>query len=204
MSSPEGSVQVSSTGRLEAFSDGVFAIAITLLVLELHVPEDTGHLLQSLLALGWSYGAYVVSALLIGLIWANHHAMFERIERADRPLQFLNTLLLMNVAFLPFVTAVLAAALRTGEGQAVAAVAYGLTLTVGGVFFNGIWSYARRRALLGAGTTDSAARSIERRFLVGPALYALATLIAAFIPVLGLVIFAGMILFYWLPVPGQR
>jgi uncharacterized membrane protein len=110
------------TGRVEAFSDGVFAIAITLLVLEIRVPEDTAHLLRELGNLWSSYLAYVISFLLIGLIWANHHVMFEHIRRTDRMLLFLNTLLLMNVAFLPFVTAVLAAALRAGDGQRVAVV----------------------------------------------------------------------------------
>ena len=192
------------TGRVEAFSDGVFAIAITLLVLEIRVPEDTSHLLQSLLELGWSYVAYVVSFLLIGLIWTNHHVMFERITHADRGLLFLNTLLLMDVAFLPFVTAVLAAAFRSGEGEPVAAAAYGATLTIGGVFFNAIWAYARRRSLLTSGTSDEEARRIGRRFLLGPALYAVATAVAAVLPLLATVLFAGLILLYWLPVPGHR
>jgi uncharacterized membrane protein len=110
----------------------------------------------------------------------------------------------MNVAFLPFVTAVLATALRNGEGAAVAAVAYGLTLTVGGLFFNGIWLVARRRGLLSAGTSEEEARRIGRRFLLGPALYAVATVLAAFLPVVALVLFAGLILFYWLPPVRSR
>jgi uncharacterized membrane protein len=189
------------TGRVEAFSDGIFAIAITLLVLEIRVPEDTAHLLRELGNLWSSYLAYVISFLLIGLIWANHHVMFEHIRRTDRMLLFLNTLLLMNVAFLPFVTAVLAAALRAGDGQRVAVVFYGLALVVGGVFFNAIWEYARRgHRLLRPSLSPRNARVVSRRFLLGPTLYAVGTVLGALLPVLGIVVFAGLILFYWLPV----
>jgi uncharacterized membrane protein len=193
--SPQG------TSLLEAFSDGVFAIAITLLVLEIRVPEDTSHLLRELLDLWSSYLAYVISFLLIGLVWANHHVMFEHIRRSDRALLFLNTLLLMNVAFLPFTTAVLAAALRNGQGLRVAVVVYGLALVVGGVFFNAIWEYARHEhQLLGESIDPTGARAVSRRFLLGPALYAVGSALGALLPVLGLGIFAGLILFYWLPV----
>jgi uncharacterized membrane protein len=189
------------TSRVEAFSDGVFAIAITLLVLEIRVPEDTAHLLRELVDLWSSYLAYVISFLLIGLIWANHHVMFDHIRRADRTLLFLNTLLLMNVAFLPFTTAVLAAALRSGQGLRVAVVVYGLALVIGGVFFNAIWEYARHEhQLLGDSIDPAGARTVSRRFLLGPALYALASVLGAILPVLGIAMFAGLILFYWLPV----
>src|SRR5262245_47203104 len=103
--------------RLVFFSDAVFAIAITLLVLEIRPPRDTRHLLHGLLALWPSYLSYAATFLLIGQVWANHHVMFDHIRRADRTILFLNTLLLMDIAFLPFAAAVLASALRTGHGQ---------------------------------------------------------------------------------------
>lgn len=193
------------TTRLEAFSDGVFAIAITLLVIEIQPPEDTAHLQRYLVDLWPSYLAYVISFLLIGLVWANHHAMFDYITTADRPLLFLNTLLMMNVAFLPFVAAVLAASFRSGEGQRTAVVLYGATLVVGGIFFNAIWQYARRgHGLLGPNIAPAQARAVGRRFLLGPILYALGTVLGAVLPVLGVAVYALLILFYWLPGTSKR
>lgn len=189
------------TFRIEAFSDGVFAIAITLLALEIKPPEDTAHLARQLAELWPSYTAYVISFLLIGLVWANHHTMFEHIRRGDRVLLFLNTLLLMNVAFLPFVTSVIALALRTGDGQRTAVVLYGSTLVVGGVFFNAVWAWARRgHRLLDPDLSATSARRIGRGFLAGPVLYLVGTLLGAAIPLAGLVVFAALILVYWLPV----
>jgi Endosomal/lysosomal potassium channel TMEM175 len=108
--------------RIVAFSDGVIAIAVTLLVLEIRPPEDFGHLPQGLAALWPSYLAYVVTFMLIGQIWANHHVMFDHIRSADRLVLFLNTVLLMDIAFLPFAASVLAEALRQGHGQRTAVV----------------------------------------------------------------------------------
>lgn len=188
------------TSRLEAFSDGVFAIAATLLVIEIHVPQDTDHLAHALLELWPSYLAYVISFILVALVWANHHVMLDRIRAADRMLLFLNTLLLMNVASLPFVAALLAAAYRNGSGQRPAVVAYGLVLVIGGLFFNAIWEHARRRpALLRPDVKPAQARTVSRSFLLGPALYAIATAIAAAVPALGLAAYAALILLYWLP-----
>jgi hypothetical protein len=142
------------TARLEAFSDGVFAIAITLLIIEIKVPEDTSHLLSSLGHLWPSYLGFVISFLVIGLIWANHHAMFDHIQTADRMLLFLNTLLLMLVVFIPFSAGVLAAAFRDGESERTAVVLYGVVLVAGGFPFNAIWEYARRNhRLLGPSIT---------------------------------------------------
>jgi len=98
-------------GRLVAFSDGVFAIAITLLILEIRPPAEYGNLLHELAALWPSYLAYALTFLFIGQVWANHHVMFDHIRVADRVILLLNTLLLMIVAFLPFATSVLAGAI---------------------------------------------------------------------------------------------
>lgn len=193
------------TGRVQTFSDGVFAIAITLLVLEIRVPRHTDHLLHDLGRLWPSYLAYVVSFLLIGLVWANHHVMFDHIRLADRLLLFLNTLLLLDVAFLPFVAAVLAASLRDGTGQPVAVALYGGTLAIGGVFFNAIWEHARRdHRLLGESITPQAAQGVSRRFLLGPALYAIAACVGYAVPALGIALFAALILVYWFPIAGQQ
>jgi uncharacterized membrane protein len=189
-----------TTGRLEMFSDGVFAIAITLLVLEIPPPEDTHGLAHKLGELWPSYVAYVVSFLLIGLVWANHHTMFEHIVRADRPLLFLNVLLLLDVAFLPFPTAVMAKAFQDGVDERVAVVFYGATLVVGGVFFNAIWQYARwGHRLLGSHISPEEARRIGRRFMLGPLLYGVGTASGAVSAYAGIALYAFLILFYWLP-----
>lgn len=189
------------TNRIEAFSDGVFSIAITLLVLEIHPPDDTRHLAHDLGRLWPSYIAYVISFLLIGLIWANHHTMFDRIRSGDRVLLFLNTLLLMDVAFLPFSTSIVALSLRNGEGERTAVLLYGGSLVVGGIFFNAVWSWAwRGHRLLDPATSHAEARTMGRRFLIGPILYAVGMLLGLASPVAALCLFAALILMYWLPV----
>ena len=87
--------------RVVAFSDAVIAIAVTLLVLEIRPPQDTRHLLHGLPAPWPSYVSYVITFMLIGQVWANHHVMFDHIRHADRLVLFLNTVLLMDIAFLP-------------------------------------------------------------------------------------------------------
>jgi hypothetical protein len=129
--------------RVVFFSDAVFAIAVTLLVLEIRPPQDTRHLLHGLAALWPSYLAYAITFLLIGQVWANHHVMFDHIRVADRTVLFLNTLLLMDIAFLPFAASVLAAAFRTGHGQRTAVVFHGLVFEVAAMLFNVIWGRTR-------------------------------------------------------------
>jgi uncharacterized membrane protein len=124
------------TARLLAFSDGVFAITTTLLVLEIRPPTDEEALLHELLALWPSYLAYAVTFLFIGQVWVNHHVMFDHIRGADRVVLLLNTVLLMVVAFLPFATSVLADALRSSHGQRTAVAFYGIAFDVTALTFN--------------------------------------------------------------------
>ena len=188
------------TNRLEAFSDGVIAIAITLLVLEITVPPPGTALGEALLRLWPSYLAYGVSFLVIGAIWINHHAMFEHIVRADRMLLLLNVLHLMLIAFLPFPTAVLAEAFSRGTGEPVAAAFYGGTLTVLGVLVNAMWRYAaHEHRLLDPHLTAAAARRIGRGFLVGPIVYAISTVVALVVPWLALALFLLLNVFYLWP-----
>ena len=192
------------TSRLEAFSDGVFAIAITLLIFNIKTPTDTSHLLASLLNLWPSYLAYVISFLLIGLLWANHHVMFEHIIQSDRLLMFVNTLLLMVVAFIPFTSSVLASAFRNGAGESVAIALYGGTLALGVLCFNWIWSHAYRAKLMDDHVTTERAQRMTRRILFGPISYGLGALLGFFLPVVGVVVFGALILFYWLPIPQRN
>lgn len=195
-----------TTTRLEYFSDGVCAIAITLLGVEIHLSRDQPDLARGLLALWPSYLAYALSFLLIGLIWANHHAMFLHIAAADRPLMLLNTLLLMTVALIPFTASVLADAVADGHDLDVAVAAYGANLTTGGLFFNALWAYASRGGALLTLSFDAAtATRMSRRFLLGPVAYGLGTLVGYWAPLLGLGLFAALILYFWLPAsPRER
>jgi uncharacterized membrane protein len=192
------------TSRLEAFSDGVFAIAFTLLVLEFHPPAPNVPLTGYLSSLWPSFLAYSISFLLIGLVWANHHSMFVHIRRVDRPLLFLNTMLLADVAFLPFPTQLLAQALRLRADLSTAAFVYGLVLTIGGLFFNSIWLYAiRHPSLMSEKTSERYLHQLKRRFLIGPASYGLATVFALVAPAVSVVCYAILIVYFWLPPRGE-
>jgi uncharacterized membrane protein len=191
------------TGRLEAFSDGVFAISITLLVLEIRRPDDYTNLLHGLLALWPSYLAYVVSFLFIGQVWANHHVMFDQIRAADRMVLLLNTLLLMVVAFLPFATSVIAGALDDGHGQRTAVVFYGVAFAATALTFNAVWQYACRHRLLSNALDLAGRRAIAGRFRLALVWLAFGALLGALLPVLGLVVIAAFNAFYWLPIRGE-
>jgi uncharacterized membrane protein len=189
--------------RLVFFSDAVFAIAVTLLVLEIRPPQDTRHLLHGLAALWPSYLSYAITFLLIGQVWANHHVMFDHIRVADRTVLFLNTVLLMDIAFLPFATAVLAAAFRTGHGQRTAVVFHGMTFLLAAILFNVIWGM---RVMITGWAPPSmlgGARAISRRFRLALVWIATGTLLGALLPVLGMAVIAAFIPFYWLPIRGE-
>src|SRR5262252_9980582 len=128
-----------STGRAEAFSDGVFAIAITLLVLSLKL-SGIGSVKDQLLAAWPQYFAYVVSFLTIGIMWMNHHTILAHVQRVDRPFLVINLLLLMGVVVIPFPT-VLVAQHLTGMGGTAAAVTYGLVMIAISLGFTGLWIY---------------------------------------------------------------
>jgi uncharacterized membrane protein len=190
--------------RVAFFSDAVFAIAVTLLVLEIRPPQDTRHLLHGLGALWPSYLAYAITFLLIGQVWANHHVMFDHIRAADRMVLLLNTLLLMDIAFLPFAASVLAGAFRAGQGQRVAVVFHGLAFLLAAILFNLIWDYVRHDHRLLGPTIDSAgAKAISRRFRLALAWIGTGTLLGAVLPVLGVAVIAAFIPYYWLPIRGE-
>jgi uncharacterized membrane protein len=191
------------TMRLMAFSDGVFAITITLLILEIRPPTDDKHLLHGLVALWPSYLAYAVTFLFIGQVWANHHVMFDHIRAADRTVLLLNTVLLMVVAFLPFATSVLAGALRSGHGQRTAVVFYGLAFGVTALTFNAVWQYACRHRLLSEALDSAGATAISRRFQLALAWLATGAVLGALLPVLGVAVIVAFNAFYWLPIRGE-
>ena len=191
-------------GRLVAFSDGVFAIAMTLLVLEIRPPGDYAHLLHGLAALWPSYLAYALTFLFIGQVWANHQVMFDHIRVADRVILLRNTLLLMIVAFLPFATSVLAGALRSGHGLKVAVVWYGIAFDATALTFNAVWQYACRHQLLSKTLDATGAAAIGRRFQLALAWLTTGALLGLLIPFLGLAVIAAFNVFYWLPIRGEN
>jgi uncharacterized membrane protein len=156
-----------STNRLEAFSDGVFAIAITLLILELNVPAGD-HLWEQLKDEWPSFAAFFVSFWVIGIIWVNHHGVLDHLARADRGVLYLNLLLLFTVVFIPFPTALLAEHLKSGEDENVAAVVYSGAFVAMSVAYGLLWTYiTKRKELLGVELTDEQISRISRRFLIG-------------------------------------
>jgi uncharacterized membrane protein len=163
----------SETARVEAFSDGVFAIAITLLILEIKVPTPGGSGLWFLLRKQWpSYVSFVMSFAFIGIMWINHHRLFTHIKRSDNMLLVLNLLLLLGVTAVPFPAAVLAGHLGHRDERA-AAMLFHATYFVIAIFFNVLWRYAAspRRGLLGHDVDNAAVERITRQYAFGPLLY---------------------------------
>ncbi len=165
--------------RLEALSDGIFAIAMTLLVLTIAPPvryHDLGH---ELLARWPSIAAYVVSFAVIGIMWLNHHSVFGHLERIDRGVVYLNLLLLLTVAFLPYPTGVFGEALGRRQGARVAAVVYSLTMAVNAYAWAAIWLYASfRRRLLDHKFPEAERRTATALFTAGIVMYTLAVGVA--------------------------
>ncbi len=192
------------TSRLETFADGVFAIAITLLVLEIHVPEGKADLGAAVLAQWPSFAAYVVSFLTIGVMWVSHHQMFTAIRRVTPTFLFLNVLFLLPVAFVPYPTALVAQHIQDVAGRTTAVVIYGSVSVVIAVMFNVLWMYAYRRGLIHPGSSREPERA-SLGFLVGPLAYLGATLLALIDPVISMAIFAGLAVYWMLPgrIPGQ-
>jgi uncharacterized membrane protein len=209
--------------RAESFSDGVFAVAITVLIFNL-LPIGKGALGYRVLGNAWpQYAAYVVSFLTIGIMWMNHHTLFGHVRLIDRPLLVLNLLLLMGVVAIPFPTALVAEHL-TGpnrSGGSAAAVIYGVVMIVISVFYNLIWQYVLshaedlgspspakvlRDAVPGLGTSPGLARF--PRWSVGLVGYLAGVLIAAFwSPGLALAVYGALAVYYLfnhLPDPAAR
>ena len=168
-------------GRILALSDGVFAIAITLLILEIAVPATTSDadLPKELLGLWPRYFAYVVSFVVIARFWVIHRLTFRLIARDDGVLVWLNLLLLMFVSFLPFPTAVLG----VHNGSPAAAVLYAAAVVLTGTASTAYWWYASGRGgLLRPDVGDARVRALRARALSSPVFFALTLPIAAFVP----------------------
>jgi uncharacterized membrane protein len=190
------------TSRLEAFSDGVFAVAITLLVLEINVPggEDLWHQLRE----EWpGFASFFVSFWVIGIIWVNHHGLLDHLKRTDRPVLYLNLLVLMTVVFIPFSTALMAEHLKSGADEKVAALVYALSFFAMGIAFNLFWAYIiKHRRELGVEIPDEEVRSTSVGFMIGSPLYAVAVIMAFISPAVVLIIVGAVAAYYM--VAGMR
>jgi TMEM175 potassium channel family protein len=187
-----------TTARLETFADGVFAIAATLLILNVEVPDLGAHSLShELLRLWPAYIGYVVSFVTIGIIWVNHHTVLDQLHSTDRTFLFINVFFLLCIAFIPFPTRLLATYVRTDDGQA-AAVLYGITLTTTAVFFNLMWRYAIGAGgrLLRADADRRVVDGITRSYRPGVAMYAGAAIVGFFQAEVSATLYAAIALFY--------
>ncbi len=192
-----------STGRLESFSDGVLAVAITLLVLGLVVPvAQPGHTLAGDLGHEWpNFVAYAISFLTVGIIWINHHAALARLRETDHALMLINTVVLMSVVLLPFTTSLMANYLQAGRGEHLAAAVYGGSLMLMGLAFFTLNHHIlkRRPELLGTPMPADVRRRALARNLAGITPYLIATVLAAVSPYLTLAISGAVALFYAFP-----
>jgi uncharacterized membrane protein len=185
------------TGRVEAFSDGVFAIAITLLILAVGFEQSIakGDLKHQLLHLWPAYIAYSVSFVTVGIMWVNHHTVFRHFARVDRPLLLLNILLLMCISFTPFPTRVVAEHAQSDADRKAAAFLYGATMTLTAICFFAVWIYGSQR-LLRPDADRREVSGITRSYLPGAPTYATATLISLASPIASLIIYGVLAIFY--------
>jgi len=182
---------MNETTRVEAFSDGVFAIAITLLILEIKVPLE-GDLGRALLLEWPSFLAFLSSFFTIGVMWMNHHRLFTLIEAADDILIGLNLLLLLGITWIPFPTALLA----THTHNRVAALVYSTTFFAMSLIFQVFWGYATRRPGIMAADKSAGARQITWQYFMGPVLYLIAIGIA-FVSGTAVLIWSALVAIYF-------
>ena len=187
-----------SKGRVEAFSDGVFAVAITLLIFNIQVDKAApGQLFSALLAAWPKYAAYVASFLTIGVMLMNHHSLFTRISRLDRPLLFLNLLLLMAIVFLPFSTAQLGANILVPQDAPTAASFYAGNAVLIAIFFSAFWTYLLTHpSLLSPEVDREAAIRAWPRFSVGLVAYLICVPLGQFSPIGVIVVCSAMAIYY--------
>jgi TMEM175 potassium channel family protein len=190
-----------STGRLEALSDGVYAIAITLLVLDIAVPAHAGdHLLRSLAHQWPAYLAYVVSFSTIGASWLGHNVITEYLDRADPTFIRLNLLLLLAfVAFLPFPTRLFADYIGEDQPERVAATIYGIFLLLSSTLLWVLWRYAVRANLVRPDLADEEVQLLTQRLTPGLGGYVVLIVAGLFVPVIAVGGYLAIALFYIIP-----
>ncbi len=191
--------------RLEAFSDGVFAIAITLLVLDIGVPDVDGRGLARALLDQWPvYAAYIVSFMTIGIIWINHHAVLAYLTSVDRTILVLNLVLLLWIGVIPWPTKLTAEFMRTGGAdERTAAVVYAGVMAAMGTTFGAIWRHATvGRRLVIDDLSDDDIRRRSFRFRIGAPVYVLAMAIGLVSAPASLAVIGALAVYYLLPGGG--
>lgn len=191
------------TDRLEAFSDAIIAIAITLLVLDVQVPSQeaiasNGALWHALGDLWPSYLGFALSFVVIGIMWVNHHQLFLYVARTNHTFLMINLGFLLFVAFLPFPTGLLAEYIGH-PGERTATIIYTGCFLLTACFFNLIWTYPRKAGLLAEDADPAAVAAITRVFRFGPPAYLVAFLVAFISPAGSLIIMAMLAVLYALP-----
>lgn len=195
------------TARLEAFSDGVFAIAITLLVLDLGVPATRNSEQYLLRAIGheWpGYLGYIVSFATIGALWLGHNAITDYLDRADTTLLRLNLLLLLFVSFLPFPTRMLSEFVDFDRAERVAVTFYGLTLLIASALLSVLWRYALHARLVRADAGDEEITLLTQRLTPGLAGYVVLIVVGLFYPVVAVFGYLVIASFFLMPVRIRR
>lgn len=194
------------TNRLEAFSDGVFAIAITLLIIEVAVPEGHGPLLDRLVDQWPSYLVYALSFATIGVMWANHHNIFPLIGRCTHGLVVANLALLLVVAFIPFPTKVLGENLRDASfaDQRTAALFYNGTFFLMAVAYNAMWQIAAWRNRLIKRGREAQAAAVSRVYWPGSPAYIVAIAVAFWSPIASIGVNTAVMFAYGVPIRGLQ
>ena len=188
------------TGRLEAFSDGVFAIAITLLVLDLALPASAHrHLLRSIVDLWPSYLAYVASFSTIGATWLGHNAITEYLERVDPAFLRINLLLLLVVAFLPFPTKLFADYIDHKTLERITATFYGVTLLLASTLLLLLWRYAVRKQLVRPDADDEEIQLLTQRLTPGLGGYLVLIAAGLFDPIIAVIGYLAVAVYYIVP-----
>ncbi|OLC58799.1 MAG: hypothetical protein AUH85_00140 [Chloroflexi bacterium 13_1_40CM_4_68_4] len=196
-------------GRLEAFADGVFAIAITLLVFEIKIPPSDGPLLPGLVAQWAFFAAYVASFLQIGVYWMSHHIASTYLQRVDGRLLFVNLLFLLTIAFIPFPTELLADRLSSGVDMNIAMALYGLWMLLTAATAAAVLVVILHDDLMdNAAYMREAPAALTRRYWLGGAVYAIAVIVALVAPLVALVFYLVGPIYYGIEAarwrPGQR
>jgi uncharacterized membrane protein len=190
--------------RVESFSDGVFAFAITLLVLGIRVPELTfvteGALRKALIHCIPQLVPYITSFATIGIIWLNHHSMFHAVQKVEHTTLTLNLLMLLIVSFVPYPTAVLS---RYGALPS-SAFLYGTTLSMLGISYSLLWMHIVRRQLNALCNDKNETAKKIRRNLLGTLVYPAATAVSLAYPRVSITIYFALAAFYFLPAHQHR
>jgi uncharacterized membrane protein len=189
---------------MEAFSDGIFTIASTLLVIELAVPPGSTHLWHAVLQQWPSYLGYLVSFVTIGALWLAHSVITEYLDHANLWLMRLNLILMLTVAFLPFPTKLLAEYIREGSTERVATTLYGFSLLMTSALLYLFWRYAVHRGLVRPDANEADVQVLTKRLKPGLVAYVALIVLGLFVPVAAVVGYLAVALYYLVPLGTAR